>query len=404
MRFLIFGILFGIVTISSLFKGDIEASLGSIALCIILISRYRNANKKAKKASSTATIQNECENLQKIVTTHYASPTAHNAYILNLDYIKQCKNCFIAFDVETTGLNPNSNRMIEISAVYFENFIPTKSFSTLINPGCHIPSSATQINGITDAMVADAPNEKAAIDQFCEFVTTDALGGNIVLVAHNAIFDVKFLLHALSRCGIGADISFQDTLYLSRAANLCTDNCKLGTVANYFGIAQNDAHRAADDARVCGEIFVNLLEEREKTHLDKLSGLTEIERETCKWFKRLLEAADLNTQLLTFNASSYLSVNCVYNVIKFKPKAKKPYVLIDRGIQVPNELETAPATKSEGEQLIRVFYKIPSDLNPLSEFILNRYQEVFSLAEKYVADSDKHMKEVAKTIDAQICI
>lgn len=94
----------------------------------------------------------------------YTNPTAHNAYIFNLDYIAQCQERFIAFDLETTGLDATSDRIIEISAVLFENFAESKRFSTLVNPGCPIPLSASRINGIYSEDVKDAPNEKVAIE------------------------------------------------------------------------------------------------------------------------------------------------------------------------------------------------------------------------------------------------
>lgn len=333
-----------------------------------------------------------------------SSPTAHNAFIFNLDYIRRCRKEFIAFDLETTGFSPLGDRIIEISAVRFRDFAPTDSFSTLVNPLCHIPESASKVNHIYDADVATSPKESEAVKQFCNFIGEDALKGNVVMVAHNALFDIKFLLHAFSRCYVEADISYQDTLHMSRQANLGTENNKLGTLAKYFNIPQEAAHRAEDDARVCGEIFIALLQSKEKEHLSKLDSLSPNELELCHWLKNIVEEADMNTELMTFHSKTYLYFRCLSEVARFKPKAKKPYVLIPRSVSIPDEMITAEASKSEGDQWIRVFYQKPAELIPLKQHFLDTYQIAFHRAEEYIGDSQKTMQRVAQDLDLQICL
>ncbi len=339
----------------------------------------------------------------KNITT---DPTAHNPYIFNSDYISSCKQKFIAFDVETTGLDPIMDRIIEISAVVFEDFIPTQSFSTLINPGRPIPLAASKVNGIQDFDVASAPNEHDAILSFCNYIGQDALNGDIVLVAHNALFDIKFLLYALSRNGIDADICFQDTLYMARHWDIDLPNYKLGTIAQYYKIDQTNAHRAEDDARVCGEIFCKMLQERNNHLISLFDSLNPIEQSICLWFKNILIESDCNTDLLTFSLSSsgYLSINCVYTVIKSKPKAKRPYILLPSDIVLPAILESAPATKSEGSEFIRVFFNVPSDLDPIKDQIIGMYQKVFDTAASYVSSSDRNMKSTAQSLFNQITV
>lgn len=373
----------------------IKAGVALFRNCDSCHSRPSDQNAICKKANDI-----NCELSAKA----YTNPTAHNAYIFSLDYIAQCQERFIAFDLETTGLDATSDRIIEISAVLFENFAESKRFSTLINPGCPIPPSASRINGIYDEDVKDAPEEKEAIESFCSFVGKDALNGNIVMVAHNAMFDIKFLLRALSHSGIEADICFQDTLYLSRNIGLPVEDNKLGTLSKYFNIPQENAHRASDDARVCGEVFIRLLDQKRQSHQNKIDAMQPPERELCLWIKRILTEAGCNTQLLTFNASTYLSVNCFYTAFKFKPRAKRPYALISGKAEIPSSMETAPATKSEGDGFVRVFFQKPTDLEPLREFLVGRYTRVFNQANAYISESDRRMKEVAKNIDTQICV
>ena len=105
----------------------------------------------------------------------------------------------IAFDTETTGLNPNEgDRIIELGAVEMINHIPSgRTFRTLINPGREVSADTVRITGITDDDLKDAPPFEApeVIDSFLEFI------GDATLVAHNAGFDRGFLNMELGRCG-----------------------------------------------------------------------------------------------------------------------------------------------------------------------------------------------------------
>lgn len=333
-----------------------------------------------------------------------SNPKAYNPYIFNSDYIGECRNRFIAFDVETTGLDPLLDRIIEISAVVFENFVPVRSFSTLINPERKIPSSASSVNGIYDSDVQDAPLENIAIPRFCKFIGDSTLSGDCVLVAHNAVFDIKFLLYALSRNGVDADICFQDTLYMARQWGPDTPDCKLGTLAAHYGILQESAHRAEDDARVCGEIFVKLIEQHASELSSQFDQLSPSEKDLCRWFKKILVESDCNTQLLTFSSSSYFSINCLYTVFKAKPKAKKPYILIPSDFKIPDSLSVSPATKSEGEYFVRLFYESPDQLDAIKSQIIEKYREVFSAASDYVTQSDRNMRSTAQKLFNQISI
>lgn len=167
----------------------------------------------------------------------------------------------IAFDTETTGLDPKTDHIIEIGAAVFENqHDPSDSFSTLINPGMHIPEGATKVNHITDEMVALAPTEKDAINAFTSFLqkyTTDELP--LILVAHNATFDIAFLEEAFKRAGTEIKGVYVDTLAASRNVVRDLNNYKLGTLAEHFNIKNPAAHRALGDAETVGHLFRHLL-------------------------------------------------------------------------------------------------------------------------------------------------
>lgn len=177
---------------------------------------------------------------------------------LNANIIKFLSKKFYSFDTETTGLNPVQDRIIEIGCCEFINLKPVKEFSTLINAGKYIPSHVTKVNNITNEMLNDAPNEDEVYYYFCSFIK-DVLEGRAVIVAHNAAFDMNFLTNTFERLGISGKLYYIDTLDLSRTY-LNLPNNKQVTVAEYFNIPIGNAHRAGDDALVCGKILVNILE------------------------------------------------------------------------------------------------------------------------------------------------
>jgi DNA polymerase III epsilon subunit family exonuclease len=170
---------------------------------------------------------------------------------------------FIAFDVETTGLYPDSDRIVELGAVLFEGGEPTQTLSTLLNPHVPISSAASRVNHITNAMLQAAPSEEEAVASLVDFVG-DALEGETVFVAHNARFDMGFLSATLGRLGYGAEISYVDTLKLARSYVRGVANYKQPTLAAHFGVVNRAEHRAATDAETCGLILLRLLDLQER--------------------------------------------------------------------------------------------------------------------------------------------
>lgn len=162
----------------------------------------------------------------------------------------------IVFDLETTGLSPSKERITEIGAVKIRGGEIVDKFGSFVNPEMAIPAKITELTGISNQMVADAPSEKQAVEDFLEFC-----GENIVLVAHNASFDMSFLNAAMSRCGIERKILVVDTLVLARAMYPEMKKFKLNILADKLGVKQESHHRADDDARVLGEIFLKMLAE-----------------------------------------------------------------------------------------------------------------------------------------------
>ncbi len=104
---------------------------------------------------------------------------------------------FTVFDLETTGMRPKSDRIVEIAAVRIDLDGSRQAFSSLVNPSCPIPPGASRVHGITDDMVADAPYFYQIGTDFLDFASGS------VLVAHNARFDLSFLQESLAREALG---------------------------------------------------------------------------------------------------------------------------------------------------------------------------------------------------------
>ena len=163
---------------------------------------------------------------------------------------------FISFDLETTGLNPDKDKITEIAACRFINGEFTEEFTTLINPGIPIPKNITALTGITNKMVEDAPSINDALPDFMKFI------GSTPLVAQNINFDYNFINKNLQGSNSPfSEIPLYDTLSLARGFIYFYNSFSLGSLCDYYGIKIENAHRASADALCTGKLFVYLLQE-----------------------------------------------------------------------------------------------------------------------------------------------
>ncbi|MBW1940905.1 MAG: 3'-5' exonuclease [Deltaproteobacteria bacterium] len=163
---------------------------------------------------------------------------------------------FVAFDVETTGLSPlQGHRVVEIGAVRMNSGMITSEFHSLIDCGRTIPKAIQRITGINDDMLCGQPSPDVVFKGFQRFI------GKAVLVAHNARFDRSFLRYEFNRLGWTLSNRTRCTLALSRRKLPRLSNHRLATVARHlFGElpAGVQLHRALDDARLAGKIWMAL--------------------------------------------------------------------------------------------------------------------------------------------------
>ncbi len=161
---------------------------------------------------------------------------------------------FIAFDTETTGLDPALGKIVEIGAVKFDRRGIVARYNVLINPEMPMPEEAGKVNGITDEMLKDKPLIAAVFPDFFDFI------GMGVLVAHNAPFDINYVNTELKRVGKPPLTNkVVDTRIFAKEVFPGLSSYALQDLAVQFGITALEAHRAEDDARVCMELFEQIL-------------------------------------------------------------------------------------------------------------------------------------------------
>lgn len=151
-----------------------------------------------------------------------------------------CIEDYVVVDLETTGLDPSYDEIIEFAAVRIENGTAVSEFQSLVKPAFPIDGFITELTGITNEMLSTAPSMESMLPRFIEFV------GTSVVVAHNANFDVNFLYDAcISHKPFGND--FIDTMRLSRRLFRQERHHRLGDLTERFGIAGEIEHRALSD-------------------------------------------------------------------------------------------------------------------------------------------------------------
>lgn len=150
---------------------------------------------------------------------------------------------YVVFDLETTGLSPTADEIIELSAIKVKNQKAVQTFSTLAKPSRPIPPGATAINGITDKMVAHSPSVSEVVKNFLDFA------GNEVLVGHNIhSFDLNFLCNAVWKYwNREVTNDYIDTLFMARKCLPQLPHHRLVDLAAYFHFSTKGAHRALND-------------------------------------------------------------------------------------------------------------------------------------------------------------
>ena len=156
----------------------------------------------------------------------------------------------VALDLETTGLDPQTDSIIEIGAIRFNSRRVESEWTNLINPGRRIPPFITQLTGITDQMVMESPPIHAVLSDLKDFV------GDAIVVGHNIGFDLAFL----SKQGILRQNDRIDTYEMASILLPSAGRYNLAALGQALGVPLSATHRALDDARVTRALFLRLYE------------------------------------------------------------------------------------------------------------------------------------------------
>ncbi len=177
---------------------------------------------------------------------------------------------FVAFDLETTGLSAQNDVITEIGAVIYRNGELLDRFQSFVNPHRPLTQKIIDLTGITDDMLRDAPGIETVLPQFLEFC------GDRPLAAHNADFDVGFILAACRKLGLEYEPTYVDTLIMAQNLLPNLKNHKLNIVADALSLPEFNHHRAVDDGVTVAHMlcrFFQMLEERDVHDLEAINPL-----------------------------------------------------------------------------------------------------------------------------------
>ena len=194
---------------------------------------------------------------------------------------QQLNQTYVVFDIETTGFSPVSDRIIEIGAVKVEEGKITDKFSTFVNPQMPIPYEIEKLTSIRDDMVMDSPTIEVILPQFLEFCK------DAILVAHNAKFDMSFIMENCRRLEYPDKFTYVDTVGIARVLLPNQAKHTLDAVAKTLNVSLLSHHRAVDDAGATAEIFVRFLPMLEEKGIQDFAGLNALGKSSPDIIKRL---------------------------------------------------------------------------------------------------------------------
>lgn len=187
---------------------------------------------------------------------------------------------FTALDIETTGLDPKTDKIIEVAAVRVRNGQITAEYQSLVSPGRRLEERITELTGITDDMLRDAPMPEQVISQLLTFI------GNDILLGHSVMFDYSFVKRAAVDQGkvCGENYDFErmqglDTLKMARKYLPQLKSRSLPYLCSYYGIAQK-AHRAMEDAKATAELYQRLMEEFREAEEEPFALVYRVKRQS----------------------------------------------------------------------------------------------------------------------------
>ncbi len=221
----------------------------------------------------------------------------------------------VAFDTETSGAYPIESEIIELGAVKWLNGKVVGKFQTLLKPSKPLVADNIRIHGITNEMVADAPNRGSEIGKFCEFIEGS------ILFAHHAPFDLGFLTLEIEKNALKFPSSLHLCSSLISRALLQTTNHKLQTLIKELHLEGGAAHRAYDDAYACLQVIFKCFEKLEPNVT--VGRLLEIQKKEITWDKyRIFSSNNQKILSLAKACLSNATIDIIYEGGQTKSKAR----------------------------------------------------------------------------------
>lgn len=319
---------------------------------------------------------------------------------------------FVVFDIETTGFSPVKNKIIEIGAVKLYQGEIVDRYSVFVNPGVPIPYEITKLTGIEDSMVDLAESIEAVLPEFIEFCQ------GAVLVAHNAGFDMSFILENCRIQGFDTNYTYVDTLGLARVLMPSLGKHTLDYVCKNLKISLENHHRAVDDAGATAEIFlrfIQMLKAQDINNLAQVNALGENSNSAVSklpYYHAILLAKNNTGRVNLYNlvSQSHLSY---YNK---KPKIPKSKLLAHReGLILGTACEAGELyralldDKSDSEIAKIVNFYDYLEIQPLgnNEYMIysdrvrnvNSMEDIMDLNRRVVSLGEEFNKPVVATCD-----
>ena len=194
-------------------------------------------------------------------TVNTITMSTHNSRPLKGKSLNTLPDSFVCLDIETTGLSPAYDDIIEISALRVEDGLTVDSFSEIINIHRPLPPFISSLTGITDAMIARGGEADDVLARFLDFT------GDSVIMGHNVNFDINFLYdNCLARLGAVFGNPYVDTLKIARRALPQLPHHTLDDLTRFYGIRARDTHRALHDCELTVACYYNLKEDMAYEH------------------------------------------------------------------------------------------------------------------------------------------
>lgn len=369
--------------------------IGVVLLALVLLAVVVFALVKKKKK----TVQNPASEKRGTVN-------ARLILSMGLENLAESAKHYVAFDFETTGLHPyTGDEIIEYAAVIFENGAVVNSFAKMAKPSKPIPKEASNINGISNAMVKGCQSTQDVAKEFYLFLKP-YIESDYLLVAHNASFDIGFLQKVWQDNGIDAEFSVADTLEFEKQLHAEQQNYKLGTIANYYQLSIADLHRAEKDATLCGQILFQQIKEKREIIQARIDALLPLERDFIFKVHDILKQANRDVSYLSFDAhTSYITVDCFSRVLKAKLKGRTTYVIItaEKVEKIPQE-RISDASNTEGSVYKRFLINSANDLDLIREYIIESYDNSLADTLSYLDRKPKGVYELVSYLNKNIVL